>query len=492
MASESRASYNNNPGNLRPPKGVNYQGQIGVDNDGFAIFESPESGMNALKRDVQIKLDRGIVTPDQFIDAYTPNGKENDETSRKNYKNHVAQMVGLKNAFENFPENSAGNIAKAIARFEGYEHVPEENKEKVLTAGAKPVLDAPSLSGPVEDPNEKQKKVLGVMGGIVGAGVSGGIESAKKLIPLIPRIGLTYQEIADQFPDKPASRMSLQRYLNSQIPHTINLPLSELENIIGGSKIRTMKEVQNALRAIQAVPEQTIAKPVYKAVVGRPGVAEETGRVISRTVPGSPGIDISNYEVPPTGPIRSAIRREMLVGNQVGRTVAPSVGKVGVGALGGALGAQQGYEAFEKAKDWERMSPVQRLETVAQGASAVGGGLAMIPSGITQVAGAVLQAPQLGVQGYKHLTGTGDWREKTQGALEATAAATGLASAFPPIAPITLPISVTAGMGAGLMSVLRSLPEDNVPLTPREEYEARHPARISGYRRRPVLSDELK
>ena len=36
----SLADYNNNPGNLRPPKGVTYDGQIGVDDKGFAIFEN--------------------------------------------------------------------------------------------------------------------------------------------------------------------------------------------------------------------------------------------------------------------------------------------------------------------------------------------------------------------------------------------------------------------------------------------------------------------
>ena len=45
---ESLADYNNNPGNLRPPKGVTYEGQIGVDDKGFAIFETPAAGRQAL------------------------------------------------------------------------------------------------------------------------------------------------------------------------------------------------------------------------------------------------------------------------------------------------------------------------------------------------------------------------------------------------------------------------------------------------------------
>ena len=39
----------NNPGNLRPPKGVTYDGQIGIGDHGFAIFETPEAGKTAFR-----------------------------------------------------------------------------------------------------------------------------------------------------------------------------------------------------------------------------------------------------------------------------------------------------------------------------------------------------------------------------------------------------------------------------------------------------------
>ena len=42
------AEYNNNPGNIRPAKGVKYEGLIGVDDKGFGIFEKPEYGQKAL------------------------------------------------------------------------------------------------------------------------------------------------------------------------------------------------------------------------------------------------------------------------------------------------------------------------------------------------------------------------------------------------------------------------------------------------------------
>ena len=98
---ESRADYNNNPGNLRPPKDVTYEGQIGLDDKGFAIFETPAAGERALKNDIKIKIEKGINTPEKFIDMYAPKGKdaygdENSEEGRENYKIWLAHKLGLK------------------------------------------------------------------------------------------------------------------------------------------------------------------------------------------------------------------------------------------------------------------------------------------------------------------------------------------------------------------------------------------------------------
>src|SRR5512137_1594736 len=109
------AEYNNNPGNIRPAKGVKYEGMIGVDDKGFAIFESPKYGQQALNNDLTHKLEkRGIKTPAEFVDMYSPKGDENSEDARDNYKIYIAQKLGLKSTHDPFPENAVPKLAQAV------------------------------------------------------------------------------------------------------------------------------------------------------------------------------------------------------------------------------------------------------------------------------------------------------------------------------------------------------------------------------------------
>lgn len=124
---DNLADYNNNPGNLRPPKGVKYEGQIGVDERGFAIFENKSFGQRALVNDINIKINRGLDTPEKFIDRYAPAGEENPEDARENYKIKLAASLGLKSTNDPFPKGAAPKIADVIYRFEsGTEPKQEE------------------------------------------------------------------------------------------------------------------------------------------------------------------------------------------------------------------------------------------------------------------------------------------------------------------------------------------------------------------------------
>ena len=112
------AEYNNNPGNLRPPQGVKYEGQIGVDDKGFAIFENADYGSRALVNDIQIKLKRGLNSPEVFIDTYAPRGNENPQEAQENYKIWLANSLGLSSTADKFPKDSAEKIADAVSKFE--------------------------------------------------------------------------------------------------------------------------------------------------------------------------------------------------------------------------------------------------------------------------------------------------------------------------------------------------------------------------------------
>ena len=177
------SDYNNNPGNLRPPKGITYDGQIGVDDQGFAIFENKKFGQKALVNDLSYKLRHGVNTPDKFVDKYAPAGKENSEESRENYKIYLAQQFGLKSTSDAFPEDGADKLATAVSAFEGGAwNKPAEKdaktEEPTKTEEAK-VPDLPSEGKPLakvaEGKEQPKKRELSVpMSALAGAGLGAG------------------------------------------------------------------------------------------------------------------------------------------------------------------------------------------------------------------------------------------------------------------------------------------------------------------------------
>jgi hypothetical protein len=401
------SDYNNNPGNLRPPKGVTYEGQIGVDDKGFAIFENKKYGQTALINDVTRKLEKGVDTPEKFVNKFSPAGSENDEDSRENYKIYLAQQLGLKSTSDPFPKDAAERLAKAVGAFEGGTWAnPQGEEEKPAEAAPEPAGEdgntvAPKGSSDIPGKAESDKPFFGIVGGVTGAGIAGNVEAGKRILPLIPNLinKVTGKEIDV---NKPASRMALQNWLNSMLQsngQNVKLPVSELEKLTG-TKIRTMGELGDAYKAIQAVEEQKVTKPMVKMVEGRPGVFEQTGRMTSSTIPGKPAVDLTPYEVKSTGPVRQALGRQMQTTGEVMRSALPSVGRVGIGALGGANAMMTGYDAWEmaqKLKAEKDPSWVDYARLATKSMATVGGGLSMLPFGITQGAGLALQAPEAAI-----------------------------------------------------------------------------------------------
>lgn len=452
---EPRADYNNNPGNLRPPGGKDnfYEGQIGIDDKGFAIFDSPSAGEKALRGDIKIKIEKGINTPEKFIDMYAPKGKdaygdENSEEARENYKIWLAHKLGLKSTTDPFPDNAIDGLFSAIKSFEsGTWNKPDDKKEgKDDAAQVTPTADDGTRLEPgrlADTPGgiEEFKPIAGFLGGALGTGVATTAETTKKLAPLLPNVinALTPGRTVDA--TLPQSRASLQRglqaYLNSQVAGNLKLSLTDLEKEISALqkisdpnakpvKIRTMSEVQNALKAIQAVEEKKITKPMVQLVPDRPGVFQETGKFTTRTIPGSPGVDLTKYEMKPTGPVRQAVSRELNTITEAGRTVAPSLGRIAVGGLGGAGAAMSLVDAYELAKKIEEdkrrgikqetylgLTP-DEWRLASKSAATAGGLMGVVPTGLTQIGGLALSAPELAWSAY-------DWY-KNRGKTESPAA----------------------------------------------------------------------
>ena len=400
------AEYNNNPGNIRPAKGVKYEGLLGVDDKGFGIFEKPEYGQKALINDIKYKLEkRGLKTPNDFIDVYTPKGDENEEDGRDNYKIYIAQKLGLKSTNDPIPDDAVEKLAQAITNFEGgkWQEKAEDKKEEAKSEEAEvgkgdgETVPASSAAGAGEN------AVMGVVGGATGAKLAGSIETGKRALPLLQTL---YNKAtgSDAYMHRPQSRASLQRYLNSQIAEDLRIPLKDLEKVAGGGKpVRTMSEVQDALANLKGSPSERVAKTV--------SIDPKTGqpRQIFTTTPGKPAIDLSAYKHTPTIATRAA--DQVANAGQVVKGALPSVGRVGVGALGGALAGSQLYDAFNQ---YQKEGPGFHLPSprnAAQFASGAGGALSMLPFGVTQAAGLVLQAPELAYQGYEGLKALNERRK---------------------------------------------------------------------------------
>lgn len=91
----TRAWRNNNPGNLRDYR--NAAGNWAIwpdlphDSAGFPQFASATEGWNAMFRDLQIKISRGLNL-EQLISAWAPPGDGNDTAS---YVRFVANRLGI-------------------------------------------------------------------------------------------------------------------------------------------------------------------------------------------------------------------------------------------------------------------------------------------------------------------------------------------------------------------------------------------------------------
>jgi hypothetical protein len=84
------ALRNNNPGNLRA--GDNWQGMIGVSEQGFVIFYDIAMGIRALGIDLRSKINKGYNTIEEILYRYAP---PSDGNNTEAYINSVVQSTGF-------------------------------------------------------------------------------------------------------------------------------------------------------------------------------------------------------------------------------------------------------------------------------------------------------------------------------------------------------------------------------------------------------------
>jgi len=111
-----RGIRNHNPMNLRWYSPINWDGQIGPDNEGYARFEDVYFGIRAgVKNLVNGYFHKGIASPEAIITKYAPS----HENPTDNYIQFVADKMGIdKTATIPMTQTNMERLTKAIIHFE--------------------------------------------------------------------------------------------------------------------------------------------------------------------------------------------------------------------------------------------------------------------------------------------------------------------------------------------------------------------------------------
>lgn len=111
-----RGIRNHNPMNLRYYESINWQGQIGPDDAGYARFENVEKGIRAgVKNLVNGYFNRGLDSPYNIITKYAPHV----ENPTDNYIRFVAEKLGIdKTTSIPLNHDNMMKLTKAIIEFE--------------------------------------------------------------------------------------------------------------------------------------------------------------------------------------------------------------------------------------------------------------------------------------------------------------------------------------------------------------------------------------
>jgi hypothetical protein len=304
----SIADDNNNPGNLRPPKGLTYDGQIGIDEKGFAIFQNKEAGRNALLQDIRAKQKQGLNTPHSFIDKYTPAMSENSEDSRDNYKIRMAQHLGLNSTTDPFPKGSEEKIADIIASVEGGHSVaPAEKEEQPKKEPFVPV--ASTFSPPEENkPEPKPENVVSPTGGAM----LGAVTSTLGQVPFKPDL-----EYAKAPPDLSAAQDAAEKaQRRADIAESrLNARVNSATPIAGGADLPTLEAEYRRSQFLLQQAEQEL----QAAVAAQKAKVAPTTPAANSMVSATPQIITD-----PNAPISRTATEQMMQG-----TIDPETGTTG-------------------------------------------------------------------------------------------------------------------------------------------------------------------
>ena len=172
---------------------------------------------------------------------------------------------------------------------------------------------------------------------------------------------------------RPMNDSGLQRYVNSQLKASV--PVEKLRELTG-MDIRTMAEVQKALKVVQG--NEPSREPIVRDVNGRKTT------VAYRSIPGNPGIDLTPYmsEAP------SMLERMGTSAMEAVKSVPQAIGRFLSPIAGGAIAAPQ---LIQSVNNYMQNKPIDPTQV----ASGLGGVAMMSRSPLIGTVGAVAQLPYM-------------------------------------------------------------------------------------------------
>lgn len=140
-----RSVRNNNPGNLRyspnlVKPGYVLEKAVGADSGGFAIFATPQDGLEAMEKQVRLDTQTRGMTLSQFVNKYAP-PNENDTNK---YTKFVSDRTGLM-ANDRIPSSKIPEVMNAMILMEGGRSASQYyasvgSSDRMLVASATPLV----------------------------------------------------------------------------------------------------------------------------------------------------------------------------------------------------------------------------------------------------------------------------------------------------------------------------------------------------------------
>ena len=151
---------NNNPGNLRE---AGQPGVIGTDS-GFAVFQSPQAGLQAMRRQIALDTQERGMTLSQFLTKYAP-PSENDTFG---YIDFVSRVTGL-DPDRRVPPEKITDVMRAMVQMEGgpeavsYYFGGTQDRPRPTAQIELPPLPAPQATPAPAAPNPQSRQQYAAM-----------------------------------------------------------------------------------------------------------------------------------------------------------------------------------------------------------------------------------------------------------------------------------------------------------------------------------------